>query len=105
MAPDVPPPRPVPTRTLLIRDALAIATLNADLGDVANGAMFVRGNVIEWVGSSDSIPEAYQQADEVLPLPGRVVMPGMDNTHHHMFQTLTRCVAQVRRAPRPCGGC
>jgi cytosine/adenosine deaminase-related metal-dependent hydrolase len=100
MAPDagIPPPRPVPQRTLLVRDALAVATLNPQLGEIRDGAIFVRGNVIEWVGSSDAIPEQYQQADEVLSLPGRVIMPGMVNTHHHMFQSLTRCVAQVGRS-------
>ena len=92
----IPPPRPVPSRTLLVRDALAVATLNEQLGEIRNGAVFVRGNVIEWVGSSDAIPQQYHQADEVLSLPGRVIMPGMVNTHHHMFQSLTRCVAQVR---------
>ncbi len=97
--PEIPPPRAVPTGTLLIKDVMAIATLNKDLGDISNGAIYVKGNVIEWVGSSDSIPEQYQQADQVLSLPGRVIMPGMVNTHHHMFQSLTRCVAQVRPQP------
>jgi cytosine/adenosine deaminase-related metal-dependent hydrolase len=43
--------------------------------------------VIEQVGASADLP---QTADEVIDATGHVVMPGLVNTHHHMYQSLTR---------------
>ena len=75
-----------------------LATFNKDLGEIADAAIFVAGNVIQWVGSTRSIPGQYSVADTIISLSERVVIPGLVNTHHHMFQCLTRCIAQVRSA-------
>jgi cytosine/adenosine deaminase-related metal-dependent hydrolase len=45
--------------------------------------------VITAVGPSDALP---QTADDVIDMSGHVVTPGLINTHHHMFQSLTRAV-------------
>ena len=45
--------------------------------------------MIEKVGPSAEMPET---ADEVLDLRGHVVLPGLINTHHHFYQTLTRVI-------------
>ncbi len=59
-------------------------------GRIHNGALFVRDNIIEQVGTINELPET---ADEVLDLQGRyLVLPGLVNTHHHFYQTLTRVV-------------
>jgi len=87
--------RPVPTRSMLVRDIQILATLDPELGDIRNAAIHVQGNVIKWVGASCDIPKTYATADETISLPDRVLIPGLVNTHHHMFQCLTRCLAQV----------
>lgn len=46
-------------------------------------------NVIEQVGPSTKLP---QTADEVIDASHHVVLPGLINTHHHMYQSLTRAV-------------
>ena len=53
------------------------------------GWVLVSGGVIEAVGGSDE-PEH----DERHDLGGAVVTPGLVNTHHHLYQTLTRARAQ-----------
>lgn len=88
--------RAVPGKTTLIKDIQLLATLDADLGDVSDAAIFIEGNVIKWVGSARNVPQEYSRADNTISLPNRVVIPGLVNTHHHMFQCLTRCIAQVR---------
>jgi len=45
--------------------------------------------VIEQVGPSATLP---QTADEVIDASHHVVLPGLINTHHHMYQSLTRAV-------------
>ena len=59
--------------------------------EIADGGLFVRDNVIEQVGKSDDLPD---KADRVLDLSDHVILPGLINTHHHMYQTLTRVLAQ-----------
>ncbi|HZW20558.1 8-oxoguanine deaminase [Noviherbaspirillum sp.] len=76
-------------KTLLIRHARVLVTMDDARREIADGAVFVRGNVIEQVGPSAELP---QDADEVIDARHHVVLPGLVNTHHHMFQSLTRAV-------------
>lgn len=93
--------RPVLTRSLLVRDIQLLATLDSTLGDIRDAAIYIEGNVIQWVGASKDLTEIHTKADEVISLPSRVIIPGLINTHHHMFQGLTRCLAQVNVAHSP----
>ena len=78
--------------TLLAKNIHTLATMNDQRAEIKNAAIFVRDNVIEAVGPLDSMPA--QTADTVLDLTDHVVLPGLINTHHHMFQSLTRAFAQ-----------
>jgi cytosine/adenosine deaminase-related metal-dependent hydrolase len=53
----------------------------------ADGAVFVRDNVIEQVGPTEQLPV---QADRVIEARNMILLPGLVNTHHHFYQTLTR---------------
>jgi cytosine/adenosine deaminase-related metal-dependent hydrolase len=77
--------------TLLIRNARLLVTMDAQRREIAGGAVLVRGNVIEAVGPSSELPAT---ADEVIDAHDQVVIPGLVNTHHHMYQTLTRACVQ-----------
>ncbi len=81
--------------TLLIRHARLLATMDADRREIADGAVYVREGVIEQVGRTDALPE---QADRVIDARDRVVLPGLVNTHHHLFQSLTRAVPGAQDA-------
>jgi 8-oxoguanine deaminase len=76
-------------KTLLIRDADWLVTMDARRREIAGGSVFIRGPAIEAVGPAAELP---QTADEVISARGQLVMPGLVNTHHHMYQTLTRAV-------------
>jgi 8-oxoguanine deaminase len=81
--------------TLLIRHARVLVTMDAQRREIADGAVFIRDNVIEQVGSSADLPDA---ADTVIDATGLVVLPGLVNTHHHMFQSLTRAIPAAQDA-------
>jgi cytosine/adenosine deaminase-related metal-dependent hydrolase len=75
--------------TLLVKHALVLVTMDEARREIPDGALFVRDNVIEAVGPTRDLPS---QADEVIDLSGHVVLPGLVNTHHHMYQSLTRVI-------------
>ena len=88
--------------TLLIHHATCIATLDPTGStlstELADASLFVRDGLIEWIGPSATLPPALQQADEVIDARGHLVMPGLVNTHHHMYQSLTRAIPGVQDA-------
>jgi cytosine/adenosine deaminase-related metal-dependent hydrolase len=72
---------------LLIRNAAVVVTMNATRDERAGADVLVRDGVIQGVGVGLSAPGA-----EVIDARGCVVTPGLVNTHHHLYQTLTRAV-------------
>jgi len=81
---------------LLVKNATLLLTMDAARREIPDGAMIVRENIIEWVGTTWEIPDLPEPPTETLDMTGHVVLPGLVNTHHHMFQSLTRVVAQDR---------
>ncbi|MGB7859064.1 MAG: 8-oxoguanine deaminase [Acidimicrobiia bacterium] len=73
--------------TLLVRNARVLVTMDGE--EIGGGGLFARDGWIEQVGDSADLPS---EADEVVDLTGHVVIPGLVNTHHHLYQTLTRVV-------------
>jgi cytosine/adenosine deaminase-related metal-dependent hydrolase len=82
-------------RTLLVRHATVLVTMDDARTEIADGGLFVRGRVVEQVGPTATLPAT---ADEVIDLGGHVVLPGLVNTHHHLFQTLTRALPAAQDA-------
>jgi len=90
----VPKPEPAGTatagaRTLLARHADVLVTMDEARREIRDGALYIRGHRIEQVGATNELPA---EADDIIELAGHVVLPGLVNTHHHMFQSLTRAV-------------
>ncbi len=83
------------SKTLLLKNADLVLTMDARRSEIAHGGIYIVGPEIRAVGPSQDLP---QTADEVIDLRGHVVMPGMVNTHHHMFQSLTRAVPAAQDA-------
>ncbi len=81
--------------TLLIRNAHCIATLDDTQREWSDASVLVRDHRIEAIGPAADLP---QEADDVIDARGHLVTPGLVNTHHHMFQSLTRAIPQVQDA-------
>jgi len=80
--------------TLLIKNA-HLLTMDDHQREIPDGGLFIRDGFIEQVGQTGSL---HSDADEVLDLNGHVVLPGLVNTHHHFYQTLTRAVPAAQDA-------
>ena len=82
-------------KTLLVRHARLLVTMDEQRREIADGAVFVRGPAIEAVGRTQDLPAS---ADEVIDAHDQIVLPGLVNTHHHMAQTLTRALPAAQDA-------
>jgi cytosine/adenosine deaminase-related metal-dependent hydrolase len=63
--------------------------------EIPSGGLFIRDGFIEQVGQTTELPST---ADDVLDLSGHIVLPGLINTHHHFYQTLTRVVPAAQNS-------
>jgi len=73
--------------TLLLKHAQLIVTMDPARRRIPDGGIFARAGVIEAIGPTGELPAT---ADRVIDATGLLVMPGLINTHHHLYQTLTR---------------
>ena len=80
--------------SLLVRNAEVLATQNDEGEEIAGGGFYAVDGVIEAVGRD--LPAT---ADDVVEAAGAVVIPGLVNTHHHLYQNLTRAVPAGVDAP------
>ena len=81
--------------TTLLITHVYIVTMDDHQREIPDGGLFIRDGFIEQVGETASLPH---EADEVLDLSGHLVLPGLVNTHHHFYQTLTRAVPAAQDA-------
>ena len=81
--------------TILIRKARLLVTMDDTRREIADGGVFVRDGVIAAVGGAADLPAT---AEEVIDATDQLVMPGLVNTHHHFYQTLTRVVRPAQDA-------
>ncbi|MCP3977523.1 MAG: 8-oxoguanine deaminase [bacterium] len=81
--------------SLLVKNASVLATMD-DVGtEIVDGGLYAVDGFIEQIGPTLDLPAT---ADEVLDLKGHVVIPGLINTHHHLYQTLTRALPGAQDA-------
>jgi 8-oxoguanine deaminase len=76
--------------TMLVKNAAVLATMDEERREIPGGGLFIRDNVVEQVGTSSELPPS---AERVIDLSDHLVLPGLVNTHHHLYQTLTRVLA------------
>jgi cytosine/adenosine deaminase-related metal-dependent hydrolase len=75
---------------LVVRNARLVATVDDDRREIPGGWVAVTGGLVSAIGGSS---EAAPEAVTVLDAAGCLVTPGLINTHHHIFQNLTRSYA------------
>ena len=67
---------------------------------IRDAVVLVRDNQIAWAGAAVEWAQVQHEfepdlvAAHVIDMRDHIVLPGLVNTHHHLYQTLTRCIAQ-----------
>ncbi|NLF10474.1 MAG: 8-oxoguanine deaminase [Anaerolineaceae bacterium] len=81
--------------TTLLQNATLLVTMDDARRRIAGGGLYIEDNVIRQVGPTAELPLA---ADRVLDAAGMVVLPGLVNCHHHLYQSLTRALPAAQDA-------
>ncbi|WP_342363019.1 8-oxoguanine deaminase [Terrarubrum flagellatum] len=94
------------TRFLLLENALVVITMDDARREIHDGSVLIADDRIAAVGPSEDVAleldrlveasSGYSQ--ERIDLSGHIVLPGLINTHHHMFQSLTRAMPGAQDA-------
>ncbi|HEY5663323.1 MAG TPA: 8-oxoguanine deaminase [Ilumatobacter sp.] len=79
---------------LVIRNARCVATLDGDRRELAGGWVAITDGLVAAVGTGEA-PAAAASIDATDCL----VTPGLINTHHHLFQNLTRALPAMTGKP------
>lgn len=76
----------------VLHSAAVLVTMDDNGWEIADGAIAWRDGVITAVGTTDALAPLRRSADRTIDARGCVVTPGLVNTHHHLYQSLTRAV-------------
>lgn len=82
--------------SLLVREAELLVTMDEKRREIRGGSIRIEENRIVAVGPTSEVP---QEADRVIDARGKMILPGLVNTHHHLYQTLTRCLPATQNVP------
>ena len=79
---------------LLVRGAALLVTMDDERRELAGGWVAIDDGLVSAVGVAGDEPDA----DRVVSAAGCLVTPGLVNTHHHLYQNLTRAYAPMTRS-------
>ncbi len=82
--------------TLVLRHAEVLVTMDAARREIRDGGLIIRDGVIEAVAPTNELPTVMEA--NLVDMSGHIVLPGLVNTHHHLYQTLTRAVPAAQDA-------
>ena len=90
------------SQRLLIHDADVVVTMNATRDELPRSSVLIDGNQILKLAPAADIhawiaaDPAQRQPHQTINARGCVVLPGLVNCHHHLYQTLTRAIGTGR---------
>lgn len=77
----------------LFKNIAYLATFD-EMGEIENAFLSVEDNRISYIGGE--MPKG--DFDQVIDCSNKIMLPGFVNTHHHLYQSLTRNVRSVQNA-------
>lgn len=84
---------------ILVSNADVLVTMNDRRDEIRDGALLIEDRVLRWVGAARDADAELARLPidahrvETIDARGCVVLPGLVNCHHHLYQTLTRAIA------------
>jgi len=85
---------------LLIEHAEVLVTMDSDRREITDAAIFTDDRQVLFVGTSNEVRkwilDLGEKAERVIDASGTVIIPGLVNCHHHLYQTLTRSIGTAQ---------
>lgn len=85
---------------LLIEHAEVLVTMDSDRREITDAAIFSDDRQVLLVGTSNEVRkwilDQGEKAERVIDASGTVIIPGLVNCHHHLYQTLTRSIGTAQ---------
>ncbi len=81
---------------ILLKNSILVFTADAKLGEIRDADVLVDGPRIAGIGKD--LDYDVGDIDEVIDCSSKIIIPGMVNTHHHLYQVLTRVLPAVQDA-------
>jgi 8-oxoguanine deaminase len=82
--------------SILIQHANTLVTMDAPRREITDAAILIEGREIVTVGTTAEVKQWMldnkHQAEREIDASGTVILPGLVNCHHHLYQTLTRSI-------------
>jgi len=75
--------------TMLIKNGTVI-TMAKDMELIENGAVYIKNGLIEDFGLTQDVENRNPKAGEIIDANGKFIMPGLINTHMHLYSTFAR---------------
>ncbi|MCK4256297.1 8-oxoguanine deaminase, partial [candidate division WOR-3 bacterium] len=75
---------------ILLKNCFYIATFNNKYDELKNHDILIEDNIIKKISPSIQLPSQELENTDVIDCSHFLVIPGMVNAHHHLYQTLTR---------------
>ena len=64
--------------------------------EIKDAAIIIENGIIQAIGTHEDLQDEIALCDDVLNFSHHIVIPGMVNTHHHLFQNLTRIIPNAQ---------
>ncbi len=80
-------------KSILIKNSLKLVLMDDKFTEMENGDIYIEGPEIKKIGKNLDI-----KADYEIDASNCLVLPGFINTHHHLYQTLTRNLPKAQNA-------
>ena len=74
----------------LLIENITIVTVNKEREILENHSLVVDGSKIKDIGPSEIIKEKYKDIKKKIDGRGKIIFPGLINTHNHLFQNLLK---------------
>lgn len=86
--------------TLLIEHAHRLVTMDQQRREIEDGAVVIENQKISFVGTTVEVDQWIENSnltiDRRIDASGTVILPGLINCHHHLYQTLTRSIGTAQ---------
>ncbi len=83
---------------ILLKNCFFVATMDDHMTEHRNVDIWIKDNRIHRMEPDIQLPEETRGKCEIIDCSRHVVIPGMVNTHHHLYQTLTRNLPTAQNA-------